>query len=573
MTMRRRWVGRVVLGAMATLVAAACACPCLRSVPGSAPAPTQASPTPAKAGGVARSVPSESVTLSVACGARATRISPLIYGLAYSHNDDAQPQQWQMGATIRRWGGNNMSRYNWEIHAMNLDSDWFWENVEVAPYTKFLDEDAEHGIESALTVPMIGWVAKDGTSVSFPVSVVGPQQKTDPWKAEAGNGMTADGKEIPAGPPTRTSVEASPEWMKRWIQAIRANDAKTGRRSVHEYILDNEPALWNHTHRDVRPEPLGYDELVDRTIRYGRAIREADPDAVIAGPAEWGWLNYIYSAKDTAPGSDKADRKAHGDLPLIEYYLRKLHEYEQQTGTRILDVVDLHYYPEAQAHGGTSEADKDAWRIRSTRSLWDPDYTDESWIHEKIRLLPRVKEWIDKDYPGRGFSIGEWNYGGEGRMSAGIATAEALGRYAQYGVRSAFYWTFPPAGSPTMLAFVAYRNFDGKGGRFLDWSLPTTLPAGSPASLFASRDEEGKHVVLVALNTSREKALAAHIDLTGCGDATTREAYAVVEGAHAVADVGAVGGSASGVDAVLPPYSITVIDVRLAAPMSGSVAP
>jgi len=80
-------------------------------------------------------------------------------------------------------------------------------------------------------------------------------------------------------------------------------------------------------------------------------------------------------------------------------------------------------------------------------------------------------------------------------------------------------------------------------------------------------------VVRVVRNTSRDKALAAHIDLTGCGDTATREAYSVVEGAHGVADVGPSGGHASAVEQVLPPYSITVIDVRLAAPMGGGLAP
>ena len=46
------------------------------------------------------------------------------------------------------------------------------------------------------------------------------------------------------------------------------------------FALDNEPMLWNSTHRDVHPDPVTYDELLDRTIRYGSAVRAADPDAV-----------------------------------------------------------------------------------------------------------------------------------------------------------------------------------------------------------------------------------------------------------------------------------------------------
>ena len=61
-------------------------------------------------------------------------------------------------------------------------------------------------------------------------------------------------------------------------------------------------------------------------------------------------------------------------------------------GVRILDYLDLHYYPQASgvalATAGT--ATTQALRLRSTRSLWDPNYTDESWINTKVRLAPKV---------------------------------------------------------------------------------------------------------------------------------------------------------------------------------------
>lgn len=536
---------------------------------------TRADPSAAraKAGGAgASAIPPRRVAMAVQCGAQATKISPLIYGFAYDFQRVDDAQQWQLGGTIRRWGGNAATRYNWRIHAWNLESDWFFENKDVPSDTKFLDDDAGHGIASALTVPTMGWVAKDASSVGFPVSSLGAQERADQWNPEAGNGVGKGGKPI-APLPTRTSIPITPEWVKAWIKAIRANDARTGRRSVQQYILDNEPGIWHLTHRDVRTAPLSYDELVDRTIQYGTAIRQADPEAVIAGPAEYGWLGYLYSGKDTENNWAKADRKAHGDVPLIEYYLRKLSDYEKRTGTRVLDVVDLHYYPQLDTSSGESEK-LGASRVRSTRSLWAADYVDESWIHDTIRLLPRMKEWIEKDYPGRGMSIGEWNFGGEETMSGGLAAAEALGRFAQFGVTSAFYWTFPPADSPVMNAFLAYRNFDGRNGRFLDWSLPTT-PADEPdVSLFASRDEEGKHVVAIALNLSSNTPVMAHVDVSTCGTPSARQAYVLARGTHHISPEAASApeAPAGSFDQLLPPYSITVIDLRSSSPMSGGLA-
>jgi hypothetical protein len=526
----------------------------------------------ASSGAGSGGAPPRRVAMGIMCSAQATKVSPWIYGFAYDFQKVDDTQQWQLGGTIRRWGGNATTRYNWRIHAWNLDGDWFFENKDVPPYTKFLADDAAHGVASALTVPILGWVAKDGKSVGFPVSTLGAQEKTDQWNPEAGNGVAKGGKSMD-GVPTRTSVPITPEWVKSWVQTIRAEDVRTGRRSVQQYILDNEPAIWHVTHRDVRVTPLSYDELVDRTIQYGTAVRQADPDAVIAGPAEYGWLGYLYSGKDSENNWAKADRKAHGDVPLIEYYLRKLAEYERRTGIRVLDVVDLHYYPQFDTSAGEGEQ-LGAARVRSTRSLWAADYVDESWIHDTIRLLPRMKEWIAKNYPGRGMSVGEWNFGGEATMSGGLAAAEALGRFAQFGVTSAFYWTVPPPDSPVMNAFLAYRNFDGHGGRFLEGSLPTT-PVDDPAvSLFASRDEDGKHVVAIALNLSADTPVMAHIDASTCGSPSTRQAYVLARGTHRIERVAPAGtdAPAPAFDQLLPPYSITIIDLRSGSAMSGGMA-
>jgi len=66
---------------------------------------------------------------------------------------------------------------------------------------------------------------------------------------------------------------------------------------------------------------------------------------------------------------------------------------------------------------------------------------DESWINERMRLLPLLREWVAQNHPGLGISIGEWNFGAESHMSGALATAEALGRFGTEGLTSAYYWT------------------------------------------------------------------------------------------------------------------------------------
>ena len=65
----------------------------------------------------------------------------------------------------------------------------------------------------------------------------------------------------------------------------------------------------------------------------------------------------------------------------------------------------------------------------------------EAWIDEKIRLLPRLREWVRDNHPGLKISIGEWSFGGDNDISGAVATAEALGRFGQQGLDAAFYWS------------------------------------------------------------------------------------------------------------------------------------
>lgn len=516
----------------------------------------------------AASRPGLPAAFGVDCSSSPVGISPLIYGIALNVRLDAtDTHQWKLNATSRRWGGNPMSRYNWELgNAWNTASDYYFYNVDYVgtpgfSWRTFLDLNKDRGVSSAITLPMLGWVAKDTRSAGFPRSEYPSQQGFDPDGRNAGNGLTPDGKPLSPGPPVRTSIAAPPSFIGRWVTAIGEHEAKRGR-SVDVYFLDNEPGLWNDTHRDVHPEPVSYDELLERTVKYATAVRKAAPDALIAGPAEWGWTGYFYSAVDAKAGFTlRPDRRKHGDVPLLEWWLKALAAHEKETGARLLDVLDLHFYPQAKDMGvgteGRTDPDGSALRIRSTRALWDPRYTDESWIREPVRLIPRMRELVAQSYPGLKLAIGEYNFGAERHLSGGLALAEALGRFGQEGLYAAWYWTYPPDGSPAFWAFRAYRNYDGKGAHFGDWSLPTNAPRD--ASLFAARSTDKKTVTAVALNFSPTETLEASINFKGCAIAQSQRVFVYTGDAR-----GFVGRQvAVGKAYRLPPYSISVIELTL----------
>lgn len=514
-----------------------------------------------------------SAAFVVDCKAKAKPISPLIYGIGFDitgYSDWKEPRQWELGPTARRMGGNQTSRYNWEHGtAFNHGQDWIFANngdtsATEAFWVTFMTENAQKGAVSAIEIPMLGWVAKDTTSVSFPIAKFGGQKVTDQGRA-AGNGIRPDGSEIPPPPPETTSIKSTPEMQAKYVKAIKALATKLKAKGPRIYMLDNEPALWNSTHRDVHPEPVSYDELMKLTKEYAAVVRDNDPEGLIAGPTAYGWMEYNFSAKDAKAGAHlKPDRRAHDDLPLLAWYLRELKAHEQKTGKKLLDLLDVHFYPQAEGVGLSKEGKTDmttsAIRMRSPRALWDPTYVDESWIKEAQNLIPRLRGWIDQYYPGIDIQIGEWNYGAEVDISGGLATAETLGRFADNGVKSAFYWPYPNLDTPAYWAFRAFRNYDGKGGHFLDGLAPATSMENT--KLWASRDESGKHVVMVMLNYSPFRTVTQGIALDSCGAVDSAKVwnYTKNEGSMKEGKADKAGGT---VTASFPPYSISVVDVVL----------
>ena len=350
-------------------------------------------PTPASPDPVA------DLLLSVDGAAPRRPISPLIYGMNYADESLAQ----ELGLPVRRWGGNATTRYNWQLDTANRAADWYFENIpendpgalpDGSSADRFIEQDRRSGTQTLLTIPIIGWTPNSREkSCGFSIQKYGSQRSFDPWAPDCGDGFTPDGEKITGNDPADTSLPITPDFVQSWMDHLIAKYGPAERGGVAFYALDNEPMLWPYTHRDVHPEMTSYEELLQRSIAYARAIKASDPTAQVLGPAVWGWTAYFFSALDTVtPGfpSQAQDRLAHGELPLLQWYLAEMRRYEEQNDVRLLDYLDVHYYPQASSvfSAFTGDASIRAMRLRSTRSLWDQAYTDESWINEPVYLIP-----------------------------------------------------------------------------------------------------------------------------------------------------------------------------------------
>ena len=190
-----------------------------------------------------------------------------------------------------------------------------------------------------------------------------------------------------------------------------------------------------------------------------------------------------------------------------------MREAEGRARRRLLDVLDLHWYPEARGGGvriteANNSPDVAAARVQAPRSLWDPSYAENSWISidarvGAIRLVPRMKEKIAAHYPGTRLAITEYNYGGGEHVSGGVAQADALGIFGREDVFAAALWDLQGGMRYVDGAFALFCNYDGGGGRFGDTSIGASTSNHETTSVYASVDQgRDDRMVIVAVNKS-----------------------------------------------------------------------
>jgi len=484
-----------------------------------------------------------------------------IYGINF---DEGNPTTSVLPFTVERWGGNQTTRYNWQLNAANRASDWFfinypydgedWEPSHGSMSDRFIDRVTGRGDQVLMTIPTIGWTPKDRmVSYGFSQKEYGIQDESA-WELEdAGNGVFADGTLVTNNDPADTSVRVGTEFAVDWVRhmAERSND------QVRLYALDNEPDLWNSTHRDVHPEAPTYDELWEKTAAYGTAIKEADPDALLLGPVSWGWCGYFYSSADMC--ADGPDRQAHGGTPFLEWYLQQVSSHEQETGLQLIDYLTIHYYSQEQGVPSENESPGIAKRrFQALKALYDDQFVDQSWIREPIRLIPRMKEIIERNRPGLKLAITEYNFGNGFGITAGLAQAEALAIFGREGVDLATRFGNFQAGTPIEDAFKLYLDYDGNGSKIEGSSVRTDSSRFDAVGAYTIEGNDGKTYVLLFNKDTLSRDIRLEI---GAGFAAARMyAFNAIERLDKVGDIGA---SEDGVVSLkLPKRSATLLVVE-----------
>lgn len=501
-------------------------------------------------------------------------ISPLIYGTNSSERPSTFP--------FRRIGGEAWSTYNWETntraHQGNIARVEQGAGSPAAggAIAYRSDTHVNAGERMLITVPMLDDVAGP---------IVGEVANTDgiATTAELASRFKRSIVQKPGAPETLTlSPQLNDEsvyqdefvyWVKDHFGATRVD---TSNGSIF-FALDNEPDLWNgaFSHRLVHPQQPRYDEIIPNSIRLARSIKGQAPNAFVFGPVLSGWNGILNLGE--AP-----DAPAGKEL-FVSTYLTAMKQASDTAGYRLLDVLDVHWYPEARFYlneektgpiykvvdeeseintTGLTNEQKTALfealrekRRHAPRALWDRSYDEQDWVKgtveqgwikrtlydddafgRNVALLPRLKSYINQYYGETKLAVTEYYFGGRKDMSGAIAQADALGIFGREDVFAAALWEWrlhPETEadhhpySHIYAAFEMYRNYDGSGSQFGPLSCPSTTSDSARSSIYASTGAPGR-VVAVAINRDGVDRIAA-VRIRSCSCYQEYGAYRLAE--------------------------------------------
>ena len=503
----------------------------------------QASATPAAAGTPV------AVTVNVLTNRHA--ISSYVYGGAFpqdaAHITDS-------GLSVVRWGGNAASTYNWQLGTNKADNDYYFEDFAFSALNKSADSDSTQfitdvkaaGSNPLMTMVMLPWVAQSAESPgtggnlhwSFPVTEYPNQCSVDQYNTDAGNGILSG----TCSDNSPTYITATSADLNRTYFPLLDNDTQTCPGATtcvyrepwatalasafgsapHFYNMDNEIDIWGSTHRDVHPNPTTYQELRDIFLLEAGNLKTWDPAAIRLGPVSCCWYFYWRSA------TGASDTAANGGVDFLPWWVNEVAWADAVSGTRSLEVFDIHAYPDANTSGLT-QTQLQGLAVSVYRDWWDPTYTSTATyiqndgfsiepLEPKPFRIPRMRAIMNSTYPNTQFSITEWSaaFAGESDFSTALGDADAYGILGRERAYLASRWEAPVPTNPNYLVLKLFTNYDGAHHGFGTMSVSDTNN-GNPNlfSSYAALNSTGTAMTLLVLNKDPQNSANVTFTLTG----------------------------------------------------------
>jgi hypothetical protein len=463
---------------------------------------------------------SSQVTIDINTLAPKKYISPYIYGKNNSLSDKVfggdplTAQEWQylrdLGIKMfRENGGNNASKYNWR-RKLSSHPDWY--NNVYAHDWNFAASSLGINIPSAQGMWAFQLMGKAAKTNAFNFNDWAYNGSN--WWSGCRQNLAGGGVINEAGGENATTNGNPDLYLENWNA-----DSTTGilthwfgsggigldTNKIQYWSMDNEPEIWNGTHDDVYPDAPSAEEFIQLYLAVAKKARALYPGIKLVGPVpanEWQWYNW-----------DGGSIRYNGhDYVWLEYFILRIAEEQQATGIRLLDVLDIHFYPEVTDPFGVTQLHRvffdttydypGANGVRRTGSGgWDNSITKEY-------IFKRCNDWLNEYIgPNHGvtFSVTETSLPESVRANANLNAnwyASMIREFSKQGVEIFTPWDWAKGMSEVVHLFTHYGH---------EYYIPAVSSNELYVSAYPTMNQAGDSMTIFLVN--RDIATARNIEL------------------------------------------------------------
>ena len=450
---------------------------------------------------------SAEINIDPASGHKA--ISPYIYGKNNCLSDDpAHPlsaAEWQFlrEAGIKMFrenGGNNCSKYNWRL---KLSSHPDWYNNVYAHDWDYAAQSLEQnmsGVRGMWAFQLIGKVAATAAYNFNDWAYNGSQWWEGVHNNWAGGGGPVQGDGNPDLYLLVWPADSTVAILENWFNELGLNS------DIFPYWnMDNEPEIWSSTHDDVYPVQPSAENFMQTYFAVAKKARAIFPGIKLVGPVvanEWQWYNW---------NNDKINYK-NKSYTWLEYFILRIAEEQTASGIRLLDILDLHFYPSESAAEDIVQLHR-VWFDktydypgangvkRCGTGSWDNSITKEY-------IFERCREWlIDHMGADHGvqFAVTEIGIAGDNPNVTAVWYASNLGVFADNGVEVFTPWTWKTGMWEVLHLFSNYCQ---------ETRVASTSDDEQYVSAFSSINSAGDSLTVVLVNRAISTSKDANINLS-----------------------------------------------------------
>lgn len=417
---------------------------------------------------------------------------------------------------LRANTGNNATRYNWR-KKLTAHPDWY-NNVYNHDWDITAKKVQENlpGVEAMYAFQLTGYAA---SSTAYNFSDWNFYQEHGAWAKQtldlAGGGeVSDDGTTLTKAGDYSLYTESWPADSTVGIIDHWKNELKYDMSRFQYWSMDNEMDIWAGTHSDL-PLDVSGKFLVERYVDVAKKARDTWADIKLTGPVaanEWYWCSIAYRG-GTSGRIKQADSGEERDYCWLEYFIKKVAEAQKASGKRLLDVLDIHWYPSEK-----SFADQMNWH----RVFFDTTYVypgansikqvnggwDESIKKEYI--FKRLNDWMDKYFgEGHGITLGltETSLGTSGdAMTTALVYASFLGTFMNNGVELFTPWDWNDGMYEVVHLFSRYGH---------ELALNATSSNDSLVSAYATKTGLGDSLTVIFVNRSEKQSQELNVSISG----------------------------------------------------------